>query len=552
MILNYDYLLKSASSVREIYVGKKHIICFNTPVCSTSGEETEIDSKILQNKTFSEILNILYHKYAGDIAILVMEGDDYALIRPPFSEFIIFYQFENGHINTWSGYYLPEKLVKSPPDFDMKYLSGWLMNPAWCTPQTGFLGVNELLSGAILSFIGGVIKQVDLLSETVAALQTRYERDFSQTVKCFRQLIFNSIRHKTIQFKSEFSVTCSGGLDSSIVAIASSAINPGRPMTLINCYSEEDYRGDERYYFRLINEKIKATSIEIETNSLSSRNSLSPELLSPSPRPCKMAAAIGIQALLFRATAKSGSNMLLTGDGGDQLFLKINKAFIWKELMGRNFSASSFIKVISGLAIQQRRSFWSVMYNAISGKELARYKSHFFGENRFPESVYMSVKKPCMANVVPNEQALKLMPVTKIFQFYGMRNAEFNRIAIRGCNIQERKAFMFWPLIKASLQTPAMYHMVEGHDRACERYAFEKELPKDIFYRKSKGAGRDILSRYDYKILAEKLHDGPAFKNGFVSHNILQNLTNNDIDSDAASALIRLTALNDWMKLYDK
>ncbi|MBS0907772.1 hypothetical protein JK229_21995 [Pantoea dispersa] len=548
----YDALFKYACSYQDMYIEKKHIICLNTPVCSVSGEETEIDSRSLINKTFNETLNFLHDTYAGDIVILVEEGDDFALIRPPFSEFIVFYSFNKESITLWSGYYLPETLVRSPPDFDMQYLSGWLMNPAWCTPQTGFLGVNELLSGAILSFIGGVLWQRDRLSETVATLQTRYEKDFNQTVKSFRQLILNSIKHKTMQFEHKFSVTCSGGLDSSIVAIASAAIHPERPITLINCYSEYDYRGDERHYFRLIKEKIRGASIEVETNSLSSHKSLSPEFLAFSPRPCKMAAAIGIQALLFRETAKSKSNMLLTGDGGDQLFLKMNKSFIWKELMDRSFSISSFIKVISGLAIQQRRTFWSVMYDAISGKELARYRSHFFGENRFPESAYMSVKKPYMANIVPNERALKHMSATRLFQFYGMRNAEFNRIAIHGCNIQERKAFMFWPLIKASLQTPVMFHIVDGNDRAIERYAFKNELPEEIFYRKSKGAGREILSRYDYKFLAEKLLYGPVCKNKFVSSDILQTLTKSEIDHNAASALIRLSALNDWMMLYDK
>lgn len=455
-------------------------------------------------------------------------------------------------MNYGQGIILRKKIINNPPSFNTSYLSGWLLNPAWCTPETGLSGINELLSGAILSFIGGVFEQKDRLSEIVAALRTEYDKDFGQTVDNFRRLIINSVRHKTRLFKHEFSIACSGGIDSSVAAIVANIIYPERPVTLINCYSEEDYHGDERFYFRLIAEKVKGKPIEVEINSLSSRYSLSPELLMPSPRPCKMSAAVGIQALLFRETAQSGCHMILTGDGGDQLFLKMNQTVIWKELLGRCFSALSFIKVISGLAIQQRRSFWSILHDTVNGRELARYRSHFFGEKRFPDSAFLNVTKPEKANMMPNEHALIDMQTSRLFQFYGMRNAEFNRLTIRGFDIQERKAFIFWPLIKASLQAPRIFHMADGNCRAAERYAFKNELPDEIFYRTSKGAGREILSRYDYKFIAECLVNGPVCRYGFVSSAILQKIIRRGADSDTAAALIRLSALNDWMMFYDK
>ncbi|MFT4273081.1 MAG: asparagine synthase-related protein [Pantoea sp.] len=528
-----------------------HITCLNTPVCSTSGEETELDCHLFHGKNIHEVVQILSEKYSGDVVFILEKDNTLTVLRPPFSEFVVFYSFIKDKIELWSGYYIPEKIINNPPTYNFSYLSGWLLNPAWCTPETGLSDINELLSGAVLFFDGEVLEQKDLLSGTVMGLGNGSGKDFEQTADHFRNLILNSTQHKTKQFNSKFSISCSGGLDSSVVSIAAEKVSREWPVPLLNCYSEEDYHGDERFYFRIINEMVKGKPFEVETNSLSSRNSLSSDLLAPSARPCKMSAAVGIQTLLFRMTAKNGCQMILTGDGGDQLFLKLNKTFIWKEILEANFSGVSFMKIISGLAIQQRQSFWSVLKDVISRESLKQYRGYFFGEMKFPASDLLCTRVHCSASLVPNQHLLKNIGYSKLFQFFGMRNAEFNRIAIRGCNIQERKVFVFWPLVKAALQTPRMFHMIDGNDRAIERMAFRKELPDEIFYRKSKGAGRDILSRYDYECLAETLLQGPACRHGFVSREKLQQIKNKNIEVETAASLIRATALNDWMKFYE-
>jgi len=105
--INYNNLIETAYSYQEFYIDEKHITCLNRPVCSTTGEEIEIDPHLLHGKSFQESINILYNKYSGDIIILVEEGSDFAIIRPPFSEFVVFYFYDKNSIELWSGYYLP-------------------------------------------------------------------------------------------------------------------------------------------------------------------------------------------------------------------------------------------------------------------------------------------------------------------------------------------------------------------------------------------------------------------------------------------------------------
>jgi len=94
MKIIYDDLTTTACSYWEVSIDNKHIICLNSPVCSATGEETEIDIHFLYGKSFQESVNILHDNYSGDIVIMVVEGDDFAIIRPPFSEFIVFYTFD--------------------------------------------------------------------------------------------------------------------------------------------------------------------------------------------------------------------------------------------------------------------------------------------------------------------------------------------------------------------------------------------------------------------------------------------------------------------------
>ncbi len=550
MNISYEEIIKTACHLENIEFEGKKIICINKPVDSASGSETEIDLSPLKGMSINAIAETLLKFYSGDIIFIITDKNRFAVVRPPFSELNVYYKKKQSTVHLWTGYHTPDHILKEPISFNLNYLSGWLTNPAWCIPDTGLTDVYELLSGSILFFDEKNLFQKDYLSEIISLLRTNLHIDFNHTTERVHELIINSTRHKINQYKESYSICCSGGLDSSVVTLAAKSIAKKWPIPLLNCYSEENQLENERYYFNLINKCVGAHTCEIKLDKLTSRTSLYPELLAPSPRPCKMSAAIGVQANIYKMAMHNGSKMILTGDGGDQLFLRLRQPFIAKELLAEGTSLKMIFSYFSYLAVLKRSSIWPILYDSFIGKSKKMYKQHLLGNMCFQESDFFNFPPPKDSIFIPDSHTLDSLATTRLFQFIGMRNAEFNHIAVRNYNIEERKVFMFWPLIKTALQTSRSFHMLNGTDRAVERHAFIKELPKEIFNRTSKGGSQNILTRYDYNFFAKSLLNSKVVKYGLINNRSLMNFIDHNSDIYDSCALIRIKALDDWMNLY--
>jgi hypothetical protein len=132
-----------------------------------------------------------------------------------------------------------------------------------------------------------------------------------------------------------------------------------------------------------------------------------------------------------------------------------------------------------------------------------------------------------------------------------MRNAELNRIALAGCKVVERKVFLFWPLIRACIRAKRVHHFRSGRDRAIERGLYSDILPAAITHRIGKGAGRDMLVRFDYKALASRLEDGALCNHQIIIRERLRAAMSGPLDYDLSFALVRAVAVADWMAQYE-
>ncbi|WP_210349174.1 asparagine synthase-related protein [Bradyrhizobium agreste] len=541
--------MDSAKELATIIVnGRVEITVLNDIVDADTGMPTELEPRHFKGTSLPEIVALLQDRYAGDATFIVRTPSGMAIVRPPFSEISIFYQVRNDEIECWAGLKLPDAALAQRHAFNFGYLTGLICNASWLTPETGLCGIFELLSGAALIVSRGTFRQVDFLAAAVARLNTSTV-SFKDDVVSFRQLISASVAHKTRRYGGAFSIECSGGLDSSVVALAAADLHRGRPLSLLNSYSETDVNGDERFFFAALAEQVGGAPTYVETNARSSMTHLSSELLAPTPRPCKLAATIPTTAQLHEAAQAAGSRMVLTGDGGDQLFLRMRRLTMARELLVESRSPQEALRELAGLAIQARASVWRVLREVITGRSGWDLRRQMLGDHR-PQSPVTSVRANFGAELVPGAESLRHLPTTRLFQFCGMRNAELNRIALRDIAVEERKAFVFWPLIKAGLVAARRHHHSNGIDRALEREAFREHLPDVIYYRVGKGAGRDMLMRYEYGALVSRIERSALYRQGFISRDRLRSAIDN-LSYDSAFALVRLCAVADWMDLYE-
>lgn len=527
------------------------ITIINDIVDHETGEEVELDCILLREKNVRECAEFVHAQYAGDCLFIISKDDDFAIVSPPFSEFNTFYTVVCDELILWSDLVILESIRNSDPIFNLGYLTTCLLNPSWRTNSTGLTNISELLSGAVLYSHGNTVHQIDLLSSTVALLNPNHEKSFEDEVSDVRKLIMASVRHKTKRYQGAFSVACSGGLDSSIAAVAASELNPDYKFPLIHCYSEEDESGDERFFFKLISERIEGDPHYFETNSLSSAHDLSPQFLSATVRPCKLAGCVGVNYGIQKCARDNGSHMILGGDGGDQLFLRMNTLSMTSEILAENESYLDLLRDISGHATRLRRSYWEVTKELLVRGSQKKLLRRLVGDLQFPPSSIVNYRPSSRTSVVPDIDALCDLSPSRLFQFVGMRNAELNRIALTGFDIVERQIYLFWPIIRKAIQIKRIHHQKDGHDRAIVRAAFKSKLPDAVFLRTQKGAGQGLENRYNYHSLIESMLAGPICRHRILSRESLQIAADLPFNDNLAFTLSHAAAINDWMVIHE-
>lgn len=552
MISNLDYFLESAGESQLISVPPDlSIIVVGDPVDVKTGEATEVVVADLMGLNLLDAAEFVHRSFAGDTLFILAMGASFAIVRPAFSELPLYYRQNADGMEIWSDRVIPDTLLRTPVSFDIGYLSLAMHNWSLVSPRTGLSGVYELLSGATLIFDGSSPVQMDFVVQSALELEFDAESDYDNQVAQIRSLILNSIKHKIGGKLDRTCIQCSGGVDSTVVAVGAKFLYPGHTLPLIHCYSENDPHGDERFYFQTVANTLSWPTNLVDMYIGSSNSDLTPDLLLKTARPVKSAAALSTMATLKGLAQKNSANTMLAGDGGDQLFILNNPLLYTREIVGEASNIFEKFRRCNDLAIMARETIWSVASELWSGTRSERLRERFFGPLRFPQNQLARMPPPKNAQIIPEGDKLRELETSRAFQFFGMRNAELNHIPVKGYKVEERKTFVFWPLIRAALAAKRTFHLNDGRDRAMERDAFRDELPPEIYSRHSKGGSRDFVERYDFQALIKSLRTGPLSRHGLLSDRINE-IEADDVDSDLAHALVVGQGISDWMELHEQ
>ncbi|MCZ7486112.1 asparagine synthase-related protein [Rhizobium rhizogenes] len=552
MISNLDYFLESVGKTRSVSVPPHlSIIIVGDPVDPETGEAADLVASDLMGLNLLEAAEFVQSNFAGDTVFILEMASGFVIVRPAFSELPLYYRQNTDGIEIWSDRVIPDLLSRAPVGFDIGYLSLAMHNWSLVSPRTGLLGVSELLSGAMLIYDGNRPVQKDFLVQSALDLEFDAQTDYDYQVAQIRSLILNSIKHKIGSKLDRTCIQCSGGVDSSVVAVGAKFLYPAQTLPLIHCYSENDPHGDERFYFQTVANRLSWPSNLVDMYIGSSNLNLTPDLLLKTVRPVKSAAALSTMATLKGLALKNNADTMLAGDGGDQLFILNNPLLYTREIVGEASDLVEKFRRCNDLAIMGRETIWSVASEMWNGARSEGLRERFFGPLRFPHNQLARIPPPENAQVIPEGDKLKHFETSRAFQFFGMRNAELNHIPVKGYEVEERKTFVFWPLIRAALAAKRMFHLKDGRDRAMERDAFRSELPPEVYNRHSKGGSRDFVERYDFEALIANLRTGPLSRHGLLSTRINE-IDAADVDSDLAHSLVVAQGLSDWMELHEQ
>ncbi|MEK6357289.1 MAG: asparagine synthase-related protein [Burkholderia cenocepacia] len=550
--MNLDInFLTNGSNITETISIKNDILVtsINHIVNAQTGEPTSLLS-LNTNATSSNIECIarqLHEHYAGDCAFIIRKKNDFAVLRPAFSEFSIFYKKKRDTIKFWTGSLPPQEILQTTTKLNQSYLAAWLHNQSTLSSQTGLLDIFEIVSGSTLFFTNNEFHLVDYLTELLATTNLKNKSSFEEDSQSIGTLISNSIAHKTMGLNGKYSLECSGGIDSSVVAVAACDLHRGSPQSLLHGYSPNSFDTSEIYFFETVANHIRGSKILVDTGSSSLLPTLSTELLAPSLRPCKMFSTIETTSRLFLAAQRAGSKVVLSGDGGDQLFLRLRRRALTRELTFECNTLFEKIRMLSHLASHDRLSIWDVVHELIHGDTSKSMRRRLFDSHKPSSNILSCRSNHEMIDPIPNIHLIKHLPISAAFQFIGIRNAELNYANIKNCLTNERKVFLFWPLIRAAISAQRKNHIQNGMDRALERHAFKELLPDAVFYRAGKGGGLDILNRFDYQSIGTSLFDSTLCKIGLISPDKLQSALRQPIEHEAALSIASAKALSDWI-----
>lgn len=284
----------------------------------------------------------------------------------------------------------------------------------------------------------------------------------------------------------------SGGLDSSIVAASLVAVGAGPKVACWLNRAGDRRDGDETAYARGVTDRLgmPLTAVAkpltpLEPGDLDEIGQfLWPAINAVDP------ARDRDEVARLRTNGATG---LISGDGGDAVFLQAPHAAIWDDLYGREGLRALFSPVLADVARRSRQSVWGVLAQAHAlrrGRAAPTMAPSRFATRWVREAVRMT-RHRWVADA--HEAGV---PAGKRLQIQAIANCQ----VFRGESRRAREADLIFPLlaqpvVELCLRIPSPVLAGAAYDRAFARSAFADRLPPEVRDRRGKGNLAGYFSR---------------------------------------------------------
>lgn len=346
----------------------------------------------------------------------------------------------------------------------------------------------------------------------------------------------------------------SGGLDSSIVLGALTAVSPQGARLCINVVAASA-GGDERRYARIAATAAGAPLVEA---------AVAPEAfdfrrLLERPReaqPVLYGVDLEHDRLVSQAAERFDARAIFTGQGGDAVFFQMKSPLVFADRLADRGLASGLIEQLFASAQRAHMSIWGVLHAAWRAHR-ARYRPfaemqepHFLGEEARAELARQRLYHPWLlaAHALPPAKRLQLEAIVDAHMFHGPTSRGRARPLLHPLLAQ--------PVVEACLAIPVWKLAGTAGDRPLARARLARLVPPEILARHAKGEAsshysRAVVANLDF--LRALLLEGRLVEHGLVDRATLDAALDEDrlLWSSEYRSIFTCMALESWARQWD-
>lgn len=339
----------------------------------------------------------------------------------------------------------------------------------------------------------------------------------------------------------------SGGLDSSIVGSALRQASCGAPAGWINVFAE-DPESDERAAARLVHAALGGALTELAKPAFTF-TAASLEAQPVGLRPSLNALDHAHDQALAAFCAEAGATALVTGQGGDAVFLQVVTPWALAE-RGAQGGLRAWVSEATAIARSMRQSIWRVGWQG-AGAALG------FADAARPPSPYLSrALRDAGAPSHPWLRDVGDIPAAKRLHIRALAYAQMaNGESLRGRAADLIHPLLAQPIVEFCLARPVFELTAGGRGRALARRAFQSRLPGPILARRAKG---DLTAHYgraiagSLAVLRPFLLEGRLAEQGLLDRSALDEALQADqlIWRGGYADILRLMVMEIWVRRW--
>ncbi len=441
---------------------------------------------------------------------------------------------------------------------DEDALYQYFANMAVKTPNTMIKGIFQLSPGEYAVFNKGVFEKSVYWSMADTGNRAPSKLSYNDTVKKTRTLFENSIKSRMVA-DVKVGAFLSGGIDSSAVVALMSAQSSVPVETFSIVFDDKDF--DESQYSRLIAEKYNTKHTEFKLNPDDLLKEL-PDFIKYMDSPT----VDGINTyLVSKLVAATGIKVVLTGIGGDELFVGYRNFRRWKDFNKFKFAIKNplsrlFINVlnkfISHRAIAKIKDFQDIKGDGISAF-YANSRSIFLKEEI--NKLFLNSKyKPSKAWLDLDNEKINQMPLYSQYSVAELTNYTLD-VLLKDTDqmsmawaLEVREPFFDFQFIEFLLTVQDDYKFDANTPKRLLVDAMGDLLPGEIVHRPKKGFAFpwDKWMRNELKKYCEEAIQKLAGRGIFNQQN-LNGLWNRFLANDKAITWMHIwsfVVLEKWME----
>lgn len=342
-----------------------------------TNSDTEVILQLLEIYSIKEALEKLNGMFA--LAAINISSNELFLARDRWGKKPLYYHSDNNHLSFSSDFRSFSTLNKNFTinESGLKYYFSELSLPQ---PETIFNQINQVLPGHYIVYKNGALSQkkyIDLFKNKQGNIASK--KELSTPSKTVKSLLSNAIESR-LQADVPVGAFLSGGIDSGLIVGLSTKYTEK-----LNTFTVgfDDAKFDERPYAKIVAKKYKTNHHEL---LIDSDNVDIEELILEFGEP--FADSSMIPSYLISKTVSNHQKVVLSGDGGDEIFCGNNtylQAYKFDNLKKKLNNIKLLTPHLRGFPNKKIKKLISLQNNPLffSGREL--YRNLGFRENEVNE-----------------------------------------------------------------------------------------------------------------------------------------------------------------------